>query len=263
MNAAQSSSASPFFAVMSGRSGDQSPSCRKLRTVELRPQHSSFQIFALELMTEPQRDTDVVGPDRPNPVVRNSGQGPARHQVSHSRIELERQFCGFAVLWALASLHAAWSRFTLAAGEPWQTSLALTAAMLSAVLIFRPRSTLSLTMLGIVHACHGLYAMPFLPTADLLHLFFGVAVFCSYIRGAIAWRSFGVRPIGMFRDFAPCLRVLFLTNLAATSLARFNWAFLNVEVSPATRTFGAILDRLPTAGGCSMHSFRYCLHSIW
>lgn len=153
--------------------------------------------------------------------------------VTNTKLELRGQFTLFAVLWALGSLLVAWQRMRL---DPSSMNVWLQPAVAIAafVLLVRPWSTSSLAVLSLMHVLHGAISLPRLSTTDLLWALCSAAILTSFAVGWSVQRSRNVSAAGLYRSFAPCLRLMFMLGILATCLARLNWQFLDGASSPVT-----------------------------
>lgn len=160
----------------------------------------------------------------------------AQPRVADSKLELERQFTTFAKLWALATLLITWNRLDLALADPISGVIHAGLALAAIALIIRPTATILLFLTATLHAVHGLYEMPNLATTDTVWMFFGAAVSGSFLTGWTVRRSYNVSTVGLYRSFAPCIRIMFVIAIFMMAIARANYAFFGLSTSPVVAT---------------------------
>lgn len=159
--------------------------------------------------------------------------------VAETKIELERQFTAFALLWSLASILTAWARFELAVSDPIIGATHILMGLLAFAVLIRSRAVAPVVGLAFMHMLHGVLQMPHVTATDVLWMFLGAAICVSFLTGWIARRSYSVGRVGLYRSFAPCLRIIFVLSLIAIPVARLNWTFLQLEVSPVVESLAA------------------------
>ncbi len=159
--------------------------------------------------------------------------------VAETKIELERQFTAFALLWAVASIMTAWARLELAVSDPLVGATHCLMGMLAFAVLIRPHAVSPVVGLSFLHVLHGTLQMPHVTATDVLWMFLGAAICVSFLTGWITKRSYSVGRVGLYRSFAPCLRIMFVLSLLAIPVARLNWTFLQLDISPVVESLAA------------------------
>lgn len=172
----------------------------------------------------------------------------AQPRVTDPKLELERQFTTFATLWSLATLLITWNRLELALTDSVSGVIHAGLSLAAIALIIRPKATIPLFLTAVLHAAHGLYEMPNLSTTDTAWMFFGAAIFGSFLTGWAVRRSYSVSTVGLYRSFAPCIRIMFVVAIFMMAFARANYGFLDLSTSPVVATLLRLRDgNLPPA----------------
>lgn len=154
---------------------------------------------------------------------------------SDAKIELDRQFSLFANLFAIASLHLVWRRFDFTFAEPFAVGIHVVIAVTAFATMFRSKWVMPFVALCCAQFTHGLIQLPYGSSADTLWIFFSAAVLISAASGWLTQRN-NLRAIGLYRGFAPSIRMMLVLALIATGVARLNWAFLDIGTSPINAT---------------------------
>ncbi len=82
--------------------------------------------------------------------------------------------------------------------------------------------------------------MPLVGSHELLFAFYGAAIGISYLTGIAVNRRYGASGIGLYRSFAPALRIIVVGSLLSVGIARLNWRFIDIDSSPVVWTLGQI-----------------------
>ncbi len=167
-----------------------------------------------------------------------------RSQITDAKRELVLQYKFLAVLWAVATAHTAVHRILVNLEASHAVAILTVQGCLllcSLVMLVRPAWTTTLLASSTIHVGYVVWSMPEIHTSDVLWLLFSLPVAMSFGVGLLTRRSFETSPVGMYRNIAPCLRVVMILAVSATAIARINSVFLDPHSTPLR----SLVERLP------------------
>lgn len=156
----------------------------------------------------------------------------APNRASDSKLELESQYYGFAILWAVTSLWVVWQRIDSALLDPTYMLMNGVIAVVAFCVLLRPMWSFISTLLAMLHIGYAAYEMPFARSHETMLSLFSAALISSYLTAAVRQRRYDVSGVQLFRSFAPVLRLMTVGSLFAIGVIRMNWCFLDIQTSP-------------------------------
>jgi len=152
---------------------------------------------------------------------------------------VDQQFQVFAVLWSIASLFHVWNQFHWPCSS---TKLAIdfTTVLVGLAVVARPRSLGTFFVFVLFHVVHGIYELPHVPNHRLLTLLVDATVLLSYASVGLR-RDEPLTRETLFQSFSSSVRLLFVICYGFAAIAKYNWGFLDVQLSCAAVQYRTIV----------------------
>ena len=157
-----------------------------------------------------------------------------------------RQLAVFAVLWASASLFHIWNQLSYTPTLS-DSIIAAVGAVMALAVIAKPSSLSRWIMFLTWDAAYGLVELPRVANHRFLTIFVDIAILASFVVLVIRHRRLWVPAGELFQSFTPCVRLMFAVSYGLAAIAKFNWGFLDVQVSCAAVEYRTINEQWLTS----------------